>query len=105
VEKPKIIQITKEDICNGERGDFNKCAVALALQRGFSSADKVDVDQDSAKLYGSKKDDSYLARIEFDGEIFEWIEEFDAEVDVQPFMIELRWIGDSYHANGYFKTK
>ena len=105
MEKPKIIQITKEDICNGERGDFNKCAVALALQRGFSSADKVDVDQNSAKLYGSKKDDGYLARIEFDGEIFEWIEEFDAEVDVQPFMIELRWIGDSYHANGYFKTK
>ena len=105
MEKPKIIQITKEDICNGERGDFNKCAVALALQREFSSADKADVNQNSAKLYGSKKDDGYLARIEFDGEIFEWIEEFDAEVDVQPFMIELRWIGDSYHANGYFKTK
>lgn len=102
MNRPKIIQITEKDICNGERGDFNKCAVALALQRGFSSADKVDVDQNSAKLYQSKKDDGYLARIEFDGEIFDWIEDFDNEVEVQPFTIQLRWIGDSYNANGYF---
>lgn len=84
------VDVTEDDILDGQRGSSNFCPVALALNRALNV--------ESAAVGGRfitfwKGYHFYHHRIP--NELTEWVKNFDAANPVDPFTMELV-IGDGY---------
>ena len=94
------INVTQKDIENGEPGNCQKCAVALAVQRKFPSK-KIEVravENDNNGFEETKGGMIYIALDDklyhFDDDIvndklYTFIDRFDGEYGVDPFEFEL----------------
>ncbi len=85
------INVTEEDIENGQPGNIQCCAIALALKRTFKT-DMVEVkkDDNTNKVILQIDDDEYdhndISKSHY---ITTFIEKFDIEEDVEPFIFEI----------------
>ena len=92
----RLIEVTQENISNGERGCSNSCAIARALRREYDptySEDnqldiEVEIEYGEPLLYVSNKqldvDDSQYKFVK------KFINDFDNGEDVQPFTLKIR---------------
>jgi len=94
-----IIKVTKKDIQNGEPGDCQKCAIALALKREFPDK-KVEVravENDNNGFEETKSGtiifdlDHKLYHFEdgLNDKLYTFIDRFDGEYGVDPFQFEM----------------
>ena len=93
------INVTEKDIYNGEPGDCQKCAIALALQREFPKK-KVEVravendnngfeETKSGMIYVALDDKLYHFEDDVNEKLYTFIDRFDQEYGVDPFQFEL----------------
>lgn len=85
------IEVTQEDIDNGEQKNFKSCPVAIAISRTIGQP--AQVDQESVSLVLTPWDDS----IEIPGRASNFISSYDDGDPVSPFSFPLSvpdsWIG------------
>ena len=91
----RLIEVTKEDIRNGDRGCSDSCAIARALRREYDptcSEDnqldiEVELDNHEPTLYinheGLEIDPSQIKSVK------KFIYDFDNERDVEPFTLRI----------------
>lgn len=80
------VEVTAEDIVNGERGYCTLCPVALALQRTHPVKDGWLVGHYAATLVAMKR---VGRRSEYDHDAVNFITRFDDGESVEPFTVTL----------------
>ena len=92
------INVTVEDIQNGEPGNCKKCAVALAVKRVFPNKEveikthekgDIDIWSDEGDVYIALDDKLYEFDFDLNKKLYTFIDRFDSEYGVNPFEFDL----------------
>lgn len=89
----RTVNVTPEDIAQGKRNSGTSCPVALAAFRVFPEVNMMYVYEDSLTAWNPPVDRPQYCvdrtSFDFDDDITEFICEFDANKEVQPFSFDL----------------
>jgi len=84
----RFIEVTKEDIRNGDRGCSDSCAIARALRYEYKTSDvSVEVEYEPELHVGD--DILEIASAEMVDDIDWFIRDFDHREEVKPFTIKV----------------